>query len=78
MRRVSTSASVLARLRLALAAIVVLASLLAASAWWKRATCDCGSSGLPWDTIAVAATISAAAAIAVYVFVTALTRQRTD
>ena len=56
----------LARVRLAIAAIVVLASLLAASAWFKNATCGCGSRGLPWETIAVVATVVAAAALVVY------------
>jgi hypothetical protein len=66
------------RLRLGIAAVVVLASLLAASAWWKSATCGCGSNGLPWETIAVAATLCAGVAIAAYVFITAVTSQASD
>jgi len=52
--------------RLAIAAAVVMASLLAASAWFKSATCGCGSRGLPWETIALAATVVACVAIASY------------
>ena len=62
------------RLRLAVAGVVVLASLLAISAWFKNATCACGSSGLPWETIAIAATVAAGMAIVVYLTVTAVAR----
>ena len=65
----------LARARLAIAAVVVLASLLAASAWFKNATCGCGSSGLPWETIAVVATVAAVAAIAVYAAAGAISKR---
>ena len=63
------SASALARVRLAIAATVVIASLLAMTAWFKSATCGCGSRGLPWETIAVVATAVAAVAVATYVVV---------
>ena len=59
----------LTRIRLAIALVVVLASLLAVSAWFKDATCDCGGRGLPWETIAVVATAVAAVAVAAYVVV---------
>lgn len=59
----------IARARLAIAATVVIASLLAVSAWFKDATCDCGGRGLPWETIAVVATAVAAVAVAAYVIV---------
>ncbi len=65
------------RLRLAIAAIVVIASLLAASAWWKRATCDCASLGLPWETIAVVATVVATASVVAYIGTSALLRTAT-
>ena len=65
----------LARVRIAIAALVVLASLLAASAWWKSATCGCGSRGLPWERIAVVAKIVAGVAIAAYVVVGATLRR---
>lgn len=69
----------MARVRFAIAAAVVLASLLAASAWFKNATCGCGSRGLPWETIAVAATVIAAVAIVAYVAASALaTRVRSQ
>jgi hypothetical protein len=64
-----------ARIRLTLAAIVVLSSLLAASAWFKNATCGCGSRGLAWESIAVAATVVAGLSIAIYA-VTAFARRR--
>ena len=72
MRRTSTPTdrqpgTVLARIRLAIAAVVVVSALLAASAWFKSATCGCGSSGLPWETIAVVATVVAAVSVVVYV-----------
>ncbi len=60
------SSVALARIRLGLAAIVVITSLLAASAWFKNATCGCGSTGLPWQTIAMVATVVAAVSITVY------------
>lgn len=65
----------IARVRLAIAAAVVIASLLAASAWFKSATCGCGSRGLPWETIAVVATAVAAVAVAAYVVVGALVKR---
>ena len=68
------SESAITRLRLVIAAIVVLASLLAASAWWKSATCGCGSRGLPWETIAVAATAVSGVSAAVYLGASALFR----
>ena len=61
------------RLRLGIAAVVVFASLLAAAAWFKDATCGCGSRGLPWDGIAIAATMVAGVSGAVYVVVMART-----
>jgi hypothetical protein len=67
-----------ARIRLAIAAVVVLASLLAISAWFKNATCGCGSRGLPWETIAVAAAGIAIVSSAAYVFVAAFARRQTD
>jgi hypothetical protein len=70
------SAPALARVRLAIAAAAVLASLLAMTAWFKSATCGCGSRGLPWETIALAATVAAAVAIAAYVIVGAISRPR--
>jgi uncharacterized membrane protein YbhN (UPF0104 family) len=66
------------RFRLAIAAVVVFTSLLAISAWWKSATCGCGSSGLPWETIAITATIISGASIAAYAFFTALSHRPTD
>lgn len=73
------SEGALARVRLAIAAAVVLASLLAASAWFKSTTCGCGSRGLPWESIAVAATVIAAVAIVAYVAASALaTRVRSQ
>ena len=66
----------LMRPRLALAAIVVLSSLLAASARFKSATCGCGSSGLPWETIALVATVVAATSAVAYVAVMATTQGR--
>ena len=70
------SAPVLARVRLAIAAAVVIASLLAASAWFKDATCGCGSRGLPWETIAVVATVVATVSVAAYVVVGVALRRR--
>jgi len=57
---------VLTQIRSAIAVVVVVASLLAVSAWFKDATCDCGSRGLPWDTIALASTAVAGLAIVAY------------
>ncbi len=59
-----------------IASIVVLSALLATSAWYKDATCGCGSTGLPWQTIAVVATAIAAVAIAAYGVTTVLARPR--
>ncbi len=70
------SEGVLARVRLAIAAAVVIASLLAMTAWFKNATCGCGSAGLPWDTIALAASVVAAVAVAAYVVVGVISRRR--
>ena len=70
------SEGVLARVRLAIAAAVVLASLLATTALFKNATCGCGSTGLPWDTIALTASVVAAVAIAAYVAVGMMSRRR--
>jgi len=70
------SEGAIARVRLAIAAAVVLASLLAASAWFKNATCGCGSRGLPWETIALVATAAAGASIAAYVVVGVIARRR--
>ena len=64
------------RVRLAIAAIVVLASLLAVSAWFKNATCGCGSTGLPWQAIAFVATIVSAVSMAAYLVAGVVTRQR--
>jgi hypothetical protein len=66
----------LARIRLAIAAAVVLASLLAASAWFKDATCGCGSRGLPWQTIAMVASVIAALSITAYVVAGVIVRRR--
>ena len=66
----------LTRIRLAIALVVVLASLLAVSAWFKDATCDCGGRGLPWETIAVVATAVAAVAVAAYVVAGVALRRR--
>ena len=68
------SEGVVARVRLAIAAAVVIASLLAMTAWFKNATCGCGSTGLPWDTIALVASVVAAVAIATYVAVGVISR----
>lgn len=81
MRRTSTPTdrqpgTVLARIRLAIAAVVVVSALLAASAGFKDATCGCGSRGLPWETIAVVATVVAATSAAAYVAVMATTQGR--
>jgi hypothetical protein len=70
------SEGVLARVRLAIAGAVVIASLLAMTAWFKNATCGCGSTGLPWDTIALVASVVAAVAIAAYVAVGVISRGR--
>jgi hypothetical protein len=67
---------VIARVRLAIAAAVVLASLLAMTAWFKKATCGCGSTGLPWETIALTASVVAAVAIAAYAVVGVISRRR--
>jgi len=53
-----------------------LASLLAASAWFKDATCGCGSTGLPWQTIALTATVVAVVSIAAYVVTGVIVRLR--
>ena len=67
------------RIRLTIAAIVVIASLLAVSAWFKSATCDCGSRGLPWGAIALVATGVAAVSIAMYIVaMTIFTRERRE
>lgn len=70
------SEGAIARVRLAIAAIVVLASLLATTAGLKNATCGCGSTGLPWETIALVATAVAGVAIAVYVVVGVISPRR--
>jgi uncharacterized membrane protein YbhN (UPF0104 family) len=69
------TSSALARVRLAIAAVVVVASLLAVSAWFKNATCDCGGRGLPWESIAVVATVAAAVAIVAYAGLNAAVRR---
>ena len=63
------------RIRLTVAAAVVLASLLAVSAWFKNATCDCGAGGLRWDTIALASTIVAGVAITTYAALSLMVRR---
>ena len=64
------------RVRLVIAAIVVLASLLAVSAWFKDATCGCGSSGLPWQEIAAVATVVACVSMAAYLVAVIGARRR--
>ena len=59
-----------------IAAIVVLSALLAASAWYKDATCGCGSTGLPWQTIALTATVVAIVSIAAYVVIGIAVRRK--
>lgn len=65
-----------ARIRLVIAAVVVVATLLAVSAWFKDATCDCGGRGLPWDAVALAASAVAAVSVTVYVVLDAVVRRR--
>lgn len=65
----------LQRIRLVLAGVVVLASLLAVSAWFKDATCGCGGRGLPWESIAFASTTIAAVAIVVYAGLAVMVRR---
>jgi len=59
-----------------IAAIVVVSALLAASAWFKSATCGCGSRGLPWETIALTATVVAVVSIAAYVVIGIAVRRK--
>jgi hypothetical protein len=71
-----SSVRTVSRARRTIASVVVVASLLAASAWFKNATCGCGSTGLPWQMIAVVATVVAAVSIAAYAVAGAVARRR--
>ena len=55
-----------ARVRLALAAIAVVAALVAISALIKRETCACGDHAFPWTAIAIGAAAACALALAAY------------
>jgi hypothetical protein len=58
------------RIRPALALLFVVAGLTAAAAALKSQTCSC-SGGLPYDVIALASAVSAAAALGVYLALSA-------
>jgi polyferredoxin len=63
-----------ARLRYVLAFVAIAATLLAASAMLKRETCSCSGPGVPYGTIAIAATIAAAAAFGAYLSISFIRR----
>ena len=53
-------------MRLALAAVAVVAGLLTISALLKSATCTCDGPGVPYSAIALVSGVTAVAAFAVY------------
>ena len=60
------SSTLLSRARYGVAMVAVVAALLAVSAFWKGATCGCGGSGLPYQTIAIAAAMVCVVAVVLY------------
>ena len=57
----------LTRLRRLLALVAVVAALLAVAAMFKRETCGCAGTGLPFGTIALASAVVGVLALSSYV-----------